>query len=323
MFSPGDNALTIDILAFPNITLILMASVIEPLRAANRITGRNLYSWRILSMDGKPLETTAGISFPADAAFRPEDGDAPLFVVSSYNWADYNTAKVKRALSRAARYRPMIAGIESGAWLLAEAALLANHKATIHWEDYDDFSSRYPDIVATRERFVIDGKRITTGGSIPTLDLMLEIIRRRQGYSLALEVARSFIYEREGGLRHSLQGPEGPGKTAIDNRVSEALRLMEDSVGEPLPLSRIARRTGISERHLNSLFRRSLGVGPHEHYLALRLNAARRRVIETPLPLAEIAEATGFNSAAAFSRCYRAQFRESATETRHRLRERA
>ena len=58
------------------------------------------------------------------------------------------------------------------------------------------------------------------------------------------------------------------------------------------------------------------------HYLALRLNAARRKVIETTASFADIAAATGFNSASAFARSYRASFSESPSETRRRLRRR-
>ena len=83
---------------------------------------------------------------------------------------------------------------------------------------------------------------------------------------------------------------------------------------------RLARRVGISARHLQDLFQETMGVAPHQHYLALRLNAARRKVIETKLEFADIAAATGFNSSSAFSRSYRAHYHESPTETRRRLR---
>jgi transcriptional regulator GlxA family with amidase domain len=79
---------------------------------------------------------------------------------------------------------------------------------------------------------------------------------------------------------------------------------------------------GVSARHLQTLFQEGMGVAPHIHYLALRLNAARRKVIETKASFADIAAATGFNSASAFSRSYRAHFSESASETRRRLRRR-
>jgi transcriptional regulator GlxA family with amidase domain len=319
MFDQSDRTLDVDILVFPETTVLLLASVFEPLRSANRISGQALYRWRLLSPDGKPVETTAGIHIPVDGRFHPEREATPLFVVSSYNWARNNTAAMKIALSRTARHRTMIAGIESGTWLMAEASLLDNHKVTVHWEDQDEFAARYPQIDVVKERFVIDRKRMTSGGSVPTIDLMLEIIRRRQGYSLALEVSRAFLYERDSGGRDLLPAPSG-GPVGMDKRLSHAVRLMEETVDQPFSLERLARRTGISARHLQSLFNASFGVSPHVHYLALRLNASRRKVIETRASLADIAAATGFNSASAFSRSYRAQFRESPSETRRRLR---
>ncbi len=222
-------------------------------------------------------------------------------------------------LSKTAPHRRMIAGIESGTWLLAETSLLDNFSVTTHWEDFDDFASTYPQIDMVRERFVIDGKRITTGGSLPTLDLMLEIIRRRQGYSLSLEVSRLFIYEQAGLYEKGLNLPSTGSMRAMDARVAQAVRLMEDSVGAPLSLARLARRVGVSARHLQDLFHTATGVAPHVHYMALRLNAARRKVIESRDDIADIAEATGFNSSAAFSRSYRAHYRESPSETRRRL----
>lgn len=318
MFDQNDQPLDIDILAFPDTTVLLLASVFEPLRAANRISGQTLYRWRLLSPDGGPVETTAHISIPVDGAFRPENEDRPLFVVSSYNWRRNNTAALKMALSRTARHRSMIAGVESGTWLMAEASLIDNHQVTVHWEDQEEFSSRYPQIDVVKERFVIDRKRMTSGGSVPTIDMMLEIIRRRQGYSMALEVSRAFLYERDSGGRDLLPSPPG-GPTGMDRRLADAVRLMEETVDQPFSLERLARRTGISARHLQSLFNESFGVSPHVHYLALRLNTARRKVIESRASFADIAAAAGFNSASAFSRSYRAQFRESPSETRRRL----
>jgi transcriptional regulator GlxA family with amidase domain len=319
MFDHPDRPLEIDILAFPETTVLLLASVFEPLRAANRVAGQTLYSWRLFSPDGKPVETTAHIDIPVHGAFRPGKDENPLFVVSSYNWRRNNTPAMKMALSRTARHRSMIAGIESGTWLMAEASLIDGHQVSIHWEDRDEFAGRYPQINVVKERFVVDRKRMTSGGSLPTIDMMLEIIRRRQGYSLALEVSRAFLYERDSSSRELFPSPSGgPGR--MDRRLEHAVRLMQETVDQPFSLERLARRTGISARHLQSLFNESFGVSPHVHYLALRLNTARRKVIESRASFADIAASTGFNSASAFSRSYRAQFRESPSETRRRLR---
>ncbi|MER9884018.1 GlxA family transcriptional regulator [Mesorhizobium sp. M0118] len=319
MFDSLDQPIEIDIVAFPETTLILIAAVIEPLRAANRIAGKTLYSWRFLSIDGRPAETTSQLDIAVSGPFLPSSENRPLFILSSYSWEDYSTLGVKMALSRAARHRPMIAGIESGTWLVAEAGLLNHHKVALHWDDHKDFSERYPDINVVQDRFVIDRKRMTSGGALPTLDMMLEIIRRRQNFALAFEVSRSFVYQRD-GASHQLISLRDGYDVPMDDRLIESLRLMEQPFDQPLTIARIARRVGTSDRHLQTLFQNAFGVTPHQHYLALRLNFARRQVIESRTSLADIAVATGFNSASAFSRSYRAQFRESPSETRRRLR---
>ncbi|HEV7322019.1 MAG TPA: GlxA family transcriptional regulator [Ensifer sp.] len=309
----------VDILVLPETNLILVASVIEPMRAANRIAGRPLYDWTIYSPDGAPIETKSGIPIPVSGVFRPQRETSPLFILSSYNWERSATSQLKMLLSQTARHRELMAGIESGSWLLAETSLLDNFKATTHWEDFEDFTTTYPQVTMVRERFVIDGKRITTGGSLPTLDLMLELIRRAHGYSLALEVSRLFIYEQERTRGDLLQMPAIGNMRILDPRVGAAVKLMEETVEAPLTLARLARRIGVSTRHLQDLFRDTMGVAPHEHYLALRLNAARRKVIETRLEFADIAAISGFNSSSSFSRSYRAHYRESPSETRRRL----
>lgn len=309
----------VDILVLPETNLILVASVIEPMRAANRIAGRPLYDWTIFSPDGVPIETKSGIPIPVSGIFRPQRETSPLFILSSYNWERSATSQLKMLLSQTARHRELMAGIESGSWLLAETSLLDNFKATTHWEDFEDFTAAYPQVTMVRERFVIDGKRITTGGSLPTLDLMLELIRRAHGYSLALEVSRLFIYEQERTRGDLLQMPTIGNMRILDPRVGAAVKLMEETVEAPLTLARLARRIGVSTRHLQDLFRDTMGVAPHEHYLALRLNAARRKVIETRMEFADIAAISGFNSSSSFSRSYRAHYRESPSETRRRL----
>ncbi|KAA0695702.1 GlxA family transcriptional regulator [Neorhizobium sp. P12A] len=324
MLTASNERLDIDLLVLPETNLILLASVIEPLRGANRIAGSEIYRWRVFTSEGEPVETTSHLAVSAEGPFRPQRDAAPLFVVASYNWQRSATSSLKMQLSQTARYRSFIAGIESGTWLLAESSLLDDVSATIHWEDFEEFSAAYPQVRCVQDRFVIDGKRITTSGSLPTIDLMLEVIRRRQGYSLALEVSRLFSYQQAPfQLTDGSLSPATAGLDMRDPRVAQAVRMMEENIEQPLVLTRLARRVGVSARHLQGLFQESLGAPPHVHYIALRLNAARRKVIETRSSLADIAAATGFNSASAFARSYRASFSESPSETRRRLRARS
>jgi transcriptional regulator GlxA family with amidase domain len=54
-----------------------------------------------------------------------------------------------------------------------------------------------------------------------------------------------------------------------------------------------------------------VGIPPHDYYLALRLNAGRRLVLESRKSMAEVAAQTGFGSASAFARAFRSRFGES------------
>ncbi len=317
MFAPDPAPLEIEVLILPEVTLILVAAVIEPLRAANRILGRSQFRWTLTTPDGAPAPTRAGIPVPAARAFDPLASAAPLVVAGSYEIAAQSTPGLIRRLGRAGGVRPVIGGVEAGAWVVARAGLLTGRRATTHWEDLEAFTATFPDISVVPERFVIDGNRFTSGGAGPTLDLMLELIRARLGYPLALEVAKLFIYEQAARVE---QAPALTLARPAEPHLARAMAAMEAHLDEPRPVSRIARDAGISARHLQSLFRDHLGVSPYDHYQALRLNRARRLLIETRTPVLEIAEQTGFTSAASFTRAYRRRHGETPRETRGRAR---
>lgn len=318
MFVPDRAPLEIELLVIPESTLITVAAVIEPMRAANRVLGRRQFRWTITTPDGRPAETHSGVPIPAAGAFDPA-GARPLFVAASYNLATHLTPGLVRRLGRAGRTRPTVCGVESGAWAMARAGLLAGRRATTHWEDLDAFAAAFPEVEVSPARFVIDGNRVTTGGAGPALDLMLELIRARLGYPLSLEVAKLFIYER-GDRGRADQAPAAALARPRDPRLARALEAMEAHLDEPLPVAQVARQAGLSPRHLQGLFARHMGVSPQAHYLALRLNRARRLLIETALPVLEVAAETGFASPGSFARAYRRQHGESPSDTRRALR---
>jgi len=317
MFVPDPAPLEIEVLVIPESTLISVAAVIEPIRAANRVLGRRQFGWVITTPDGEPAPTHSGIPVPAARPFDPLASAAPLIVIGSFNIATHMTAGLVRRLGRAGRARPMIGGVEAGAWVMARAGLLTGRQATTHWEDLEDFAATYPDIDVVPQRFVIEGNRFTTGGAGPALDLMLELIRVRLGYPLSLEVAKMFIYEQSGRTE---QAPALTLARPREPHLARAIEVMEANLAEPQSIPRIARVAGVGARHLQTLFNDNLGVSPHAYYQAVRLNRARRMLIETRRPALEIAEATGFASPASFARAYRRQHGESPSETRNMAR---
>jgi transcriptional regulator GlxA family with amidase domain len=91
---------------------------------------------------------------------------------------------------------------------------------------------------------------------------------------------------------------------------------MEEHLEEPLPRSDLARRTGLSTRQLERLFRKYLGRTPTRYYQELRLYRARTLLTQTSLSVLDVALACGFVSASHFSKCYREFFRCTPREER-------
>ena len=90
--------------------------------------------------------------------------------------------------------------------------------------------------------------------------------------------------------------------------VLAALAWMEGALDRPLDPTALAAVAGITRRQLERLFRDRLGRSMGRQHLDLRLDAARRLVSQTAMPLVEAAVATGFVSLSHFSRAYRARF---------------
>ena len=290
---------------FSNLTL---AALIEPLRAANRMAGRPLFAWTVLSEGGGPVASSSNLRLEADAAMADAGEADDLFVVASYEAEARATPAVRRFLRAAARRGTIIAGLESAPYVLALAGVLDGHRATTHWEDLRDFAERFPAVDAVPDRFVIDRHRITAGGALPTLDLMLDLLRREQGLSLALAVSSTFLYE---GAHpgHDPQHMVAAGRLAWqDPLLVRAIRLMEANIEAPLPVEAIAAELGIGPRALLQRFTATLGTGPKAYYAELRLTLARRLLENTDRSVNDIAADCGFASGSALARAFRTRY---------------
>lgn len=320
IFAPDRAPLDVTLLVLSGSSIMNLASTIDPLRAANRIVGEECFSWRIVTADGNPAITTSGLPVPAAARFEATSVKDVLIVIAGFGTSSYQRHPVLAVLRRAVTRCRAFGGVEAGSWLLGHAGLLAGRRATTHWEDLEDFASAFPAADVRPDRYVIDGPVFTTGGASPTFDLMLHLIRMRHGMAAALDVASVFIYD-EAHASSDAQPLVSVGRLkGYDPRLGTAIRLMEAHIDAPLTVAAIARRAGVTARTLEKIFGHAVGETPGRYYLRLRLNAARRLVLDTRAEMAMIAERTGFSSAASFSRAFRAAFGvPPATMRRNRI----
>lgn len=96
-----------------------------------------------------------------------------------------------------------------------------------------------------------------------------------------------------------------PARPRQDSAILRRAKLyIRDNLGEPLALREVAGYLNVSERHLSRLF----GAGIHESfsdYIRVeRVRHAAKLLLETDMPIKEIAEATGFSSVHYFTRTF-------------------
>ena len=110
-----------------------------------------------------------------------------------------------------------------------------------------------------------------------------------------------------------------PGHAAVDaqRRLAQAAAgLIEDgSLGEE-GLARLAGRLGVTDRHLRRVFRAEFGVAPVEYAQTQRLLLAKRLLTDTPMPVLDVAMASGFASLRRFNHLFRSRYRLAPMELR-------
>ena len=320
IFTASANKLRVTLLVLPESSMMSLASVLDTMRATNRIAGAVLFEWNIATLSGKPARLTSDLLIEPDVVLDAHSSGDVLIVIASFNHQHHAGPAHLKLIKRMSHNFSAVGGIETGSWILARSGLLENRSATTHWEDLEEFATHFPLVDLKADRFVIDGSIFTTGGASPTFDFMLYLIRKRYGYPLAIEVSSAFIYD---GVHSATDTQPLVSLGMLENnepRVAAAIHVMEQYIDETIPVKSIAGQVNISIRMLEYLFRQTLDMSPAAYYRRLRLQTARRMVVDTRLKLQEIAVRTGFNSLSSFSRLFKNYYQESPGECRKQAR---
>ena len=296
--------------------LMSYASILEPFRAANRLSGDELYRWTHISPDGAPVRASSGTSIVADQGVdQPLECDT-LFVFAGGDPGAFEHRATFAWLRRIARGGAVVAGVSGGPFLLARAGLLDGHRATIHWEHRTEFAAGFPAVMLEPGLYVIDRRRLTCAGGAAGIDLAVEMIAREQGQALAMRVGEWFIRAEP----RSADEPQRPGLRdrygTTDDRVLKVLAQMEEAIELPAPRAVLARLAGLSVRQLERRFATQLGTSVAGTYRKLRLARADQLLRKTGMTTTEIALATGFRSSSHFSRAYRQHHGTTPTAAR-------
>ncbi len=303
---PQSTPQRVALVLVPEFTMMPVTSAIEPLRLANRLSEKTLYSWSLHSLDGKPVTASNGIVTNVDGDIEAIDSHAAIIVCGGINVQHNTDKRLLSWLRKISRRGVDIGAVCTGAHILAEAGLLDGYKCTIHWENLPGFSEAFPDIDATGGLFEIDNDRFTSAGGTTAIDMMLTMIASQHGPDLASSVAESILHSP---IRHHSENQRMSLPARIGARHPKLVSIiekMENNLEDPLSPSLLAKQAGLSTRQLERLFRRYLDRSPKRYYLELRLKKARSLLLQTDMSVINVALACGFSSPSHFSKCYRA-----------------
>jgi len=307
----------------PDFTMIAFATALDPLRSANRMLGYEAYKWRLASVDGKPVRASNFVECAVDTSLEDErkkmsgqDRPSMVIVCSGINVEKYQNKTAFAWLREEYNRGVAIGGLCTGAHILAAAGLLSNKRCAIHWENLPGFSEAFPKANVFADLFEVDQNIYTCAGGTAALDMILKLIGDDFDDHLVNRVCEQVLTDRVRSPTDRQRLPLRARLGVQNAKVLSIIELMEGNLSEPLSLIEVADHVELSRRQIERLFRSEMGRSPARYYLEIRLDRARHLLIQSSLPVVEVAVACGFVSASHFSKCYRELYARSPQQER-------
>lgn len=244
-----------------------------------------------------PFRAALGFGLIADDSWRTFRGSADTLIVAGGPDMSpvIGNRKLLAWLKTMSQRTRRIGSICTGAFALAEAGLLDDHRATTHWIDVDRLAKTYPKVQIDPDAiYVRDGKIFTSAGITAGMDLALALVEEDLGRETALAVARMLVMylKRPGGQSQfstSLQAQATEGQ-----RLAPLLSWIAEHYREPITVETMAEQAAMSDRTFARTFVAETGDTPAYYLEKLRLEHAVRLLETTGISLDMAARDCGF-----------------------------
>jgi len=314
-------------LAFPNAQLLDIAGPLQMFAGANDELATQAYRLEIAAPEAGPFATSSGVRLVADMSFAAVTAKR-LARIHTLMAAGGNegvqvelergaiTQIIKRAVGRV----PRLASVCSGAFFLAAAGVLDGRRAATHWRAVEELKRFRPAIEIDGDAIHAEDRGVwTSAGVTAGMDLALAMIEADHGRDVALAIARRHVVFR---IRPGGQSQFSSELAAQSSRNAKTGVLAEKIAASPQndwKTDVLAQEAGISQRSLSRLFRSSLDVSPADFVERVRIDLARRRLLETADNVETIAFNCGFGSLRRMDRAFARIIGVSPTEFRARF----
>ena len=117
------------------------------------------------------------------------------------------------------------------------------------------------------------------------------------------------------GTVNALSGPPIPVRPQL---MEDAVRFLESHYSEHIRISDLVRHIGYGRARLFELFKRHTGLAPNDYLLRFRIRKAQELLVQTDLPVREIARRVGIPDSGYFSIVFKRQTGHTPTIYRER-----
>jgi AraC family transcriptional activator FtrA len=306
-------------LAYDGLCIFEFSCVTEVFGLARPEAGSDWYRFETCSINARKVRGQYGMSMEVDAGLERLVQAGTIWIPG---WQGIDVPvppAIINALREAHRRGARLLSICSGSFVIAATGLLDGRRATTHWRCASALQRAYPKVqVDPNVLYVDEGQIMTSAGSAAGLDLCLHLVRRDYGPEMANHVARRLVIapHRSGGQAQFLQRP-----IPKQERSSLALVLekAQQSLAQPLRISRLAQMAAMSERTFMRRFRASTGMSPGDWITLQRVDRARELLESTELSIDHIAVQTGLGTATTLRHHFRRKVGVSPAEYRRRF----
>ncbi|MBC9904909.1 MULTISPECIES: GlxA family transcriptional regulator [Achromobacter] len=260
---------------------------------ANAVAREPFYAVESYALDGA-VRASAGLTVQARPLTARSQADTWLVAGVLSPLSRRVSPELPRLLEKLAPRSRRVAGLCTGAFLLAEAGLLDERRATTHWYWADALQQRHPRAQVEADRiYIADGAVWTSAGMTAEMDLALALVEKDLGAELARAVAHRLVMHqrRSGGQsQHSEMLRLAP----KSDRIQQALEHARRNLARPLSVEDLAQAASLSPRQFSRVFTAETGQSPAKAIEGLRLEAARLMIESSRHPLEVVARETGF-----------------------------
>ncbi|WZB71842.1 helix-turn-helix domain-containing protein [Achromobacter xylosoxidans] len=260
---------------------------------ANLMMAEPFYAVDTYALDGSARAST-GLTLQARPLTARSQADTWLVAGTLQPLAAPSAPELLRLLDRFAARARRVAGLCTGAFVLADAGLLDGRRATTHWYWADALQQRRPQAQVEADRiYIADGPVWTSAGMTAEIDLALALVEKDLGAKVARAVAHRLVMHqrRSGGQsQHSEMLRLAP----KSDRIQLALEHARRNLAQPLSVEELAQAAKLSPRQFSRVFTVETGQSPAKAVEGLRLEAARLMIEGSRHPLEVVARETGF-----------------------------